>query len=88
LLVGREALEIAFGASSWAERLLLALVETGRARITAMRQDEEALQRELLSLIATPVDVGYLQFYPVIEQAARDGMTLSIALILREVATT
>lgn len=88
LLIGKEDLEIVFGRSSWRERLLLTLAEAGRVRLKALRQQEEPLHRELLSLIATPVDVGYLQFYPVIEQADRDGMTVSITLILREVAAT
>ncbi len=86
LLLIREDKEITFGTPSWYEELLAALAETGRARLIALKSDEQALQRELLSLIATPVDVDYLQFYPIVEQAAQDGPTISLTLILREVA--
>ena len=86
LLLSQEDGEIEFGATSWYEELLSALAETGRVKLIASKHDEDALQRELLSLFATPIDVDYLQFYPVVEQAAQDNTTISLTLILREVA--
>jgi hypothetical protein len=88
LLLASEEKVVAFGASSWREQLFTALSESGRVRLIAMQRDEEPFHRELLSLIATPVDLDYLQFYPVIEQAKRDGTTISLTLILREVVVT
>lgn len=86
LLLAQEDREIRFGTPSWYEELRAVLAETGRVKLVAAKRDEEVLQRELLSLIATPIDVDYLQFYPIVEQAIQDNASISVSLILREAA--
>lgn len=71
---------------SWEERLLQELANVGRVELVAPREHGESLQRDVLQLLATPVDVDFLQFYPMVEQVVRTNDTDVITLILREIA--
>jgi hypothetical protein len=84
LLLPPEAPPIALGEDGWRERLIEALAARGTARLAAPEGRIDELQLELLRLVATPVDTGYLQFYPAIDALATgEGGTVA-TLVLRE----
>jgi hypothetical protein len=87
LLFTEQVESIVFGSDRWTERLANALAQTGSARLTADRDHELALHLSLYGLLATPVNVDFLQFYPAIDQAARDDAGISVTFVLRELVS-
>jgi hypothetical protein len=70
----------------WEVEACEALAESGVVRLSAIQGNETQLRDALIRLIATPVDVGFLQFFPAVEQVRRDGEGITVTLVLREVA--
>jgi hypothetical protein len=84
-LVLRDRLsEVELGSDCWRKRISAELGSLGSVRLTAPRGQEAELCRELLLLIAIPVNVEFLQFYPVVEQVRRTEDQTAVTLILRE----
>jgi hypothetical protein len=61
-----------------------ALAHDGSAELAAIRTDALLLRRLLVEATITPVDVGYLQFYPTVERIERGVDGLVATLVLRE----
>ena len=59
----------------------------GSVRLVAARANEQALHAELFGLLASPVNVEFLQFFPSIEQAMRDECGVTLTFILRELVS-
>ena len=68
----------------WRDRLNAAFAARGVARLAANPDQAAALRQAVVSLIATPVDVGVLQFFPVVERAESVDGRVFITLTLRE----
>ena len=75
---------IEFRSPRWFEQVKETLSRFGSTAISAEQSVQPDLQFDLLQLIAEPVDVGYLQFYPAIERIRREGRKLIVTLVLRE----
>jgi hypothetical protein len=54
-------------------------------QLLAETGSESTLSSAVLRLIATPVDLDFLQFFPVVEQVHRGQEYSSVTLLLREV---
>lgn len=88
LLLTDRVSEVRFGAPNWRAQLHTELASRGSVRLSAPREEnlDEQLRRQLASLLATPINVDYLQFFPSVEEVRRDEAATTITLILRELA--
>lgn len=73
LLLRDRVPEILLSDASWERRLDAALSRAGVARLVAGGDELGELQHALLARIAEPIDVGFLQLYPAVEQLRRDS---------------
>jgi hypothetical protein len=52
--------------------------------VASSATDSASLRLALVGVIATPVDVGVLQFFPVVERVERANSRIMVCLTLRE----
>lgn len=71
LLLRDSVPEVALSEPEWYARFTAAISRTGIVRVRAYREQAAELQSALLRVLAEPVDVGFLQLFPVIEQLRR-----------------
>jgi len=74
---------ITYGTESWHDNFTKSLAEAGMARVRVAAAHEAEFHEEIYQLLADPVDVDYLQFYPVITEVSR-GLGTTITFVLRE----
>ena len=74
---------VVYGCQGWNDAFTDSLAATGMARLSARVEHELSFQKELYRLLSSPVDVDYLQLYPVISEVNRDNGT-TVTFILRE----
>lgn len=84
LLLGVKHQIVHVGTTGWQIALVQALETSGTACLVSDRAKEKLLRSALIRAIAIPVDVGYLQFYPVIERIERTARETRALLSLRE----
>ncbi|TBO29285.1 DEAD/DEAH box helicase [Aquabacterium lacunae] len=84
LLLRRTVQIVDLSASDWSTRLYSALAEDGACRVSASAGQTRALREALVLLGVTPVDVGVLQFFPVVERIERAEGRILVDLLLRE----
>lgn len=84
LIIAEQSQSVAFGEPEWYAGLRTALRNMNIACLRVDRSDVPSLTSELLRIIAEPVDVGFLQFFPTIEQVRWDGSHLLVTLVLQE----
>jgi hypothetical protein len=68
----------------WQAQLNVAFERQGTCRLSAPATSSGELRKALVRLIATPVDVGYLQFFPLVERVERLDSKILATLSLRE----
>jgi len=84
LLLRRNDRTVDLSSSDWKDALYAAFAEDGACRLSADGAQARKLRAALVLLGATPVDVGVLQFFPVVERIDhREGRVL-VDLLLRE----
>ena len=72
---------IEFGAENWESQFADSLSTMGVVRIKVSSKRKAAFREVLFRLLGTPVEVDYLQFYPIISRYQRqDGMILTFVL--------
>jgi hypothetical protein len=86
LLLRDELPTVHLAGADWQAEVVRTLAASGAVRLRAARGAERELRQAVVRLIATPVDVDFLQFYPAVEQVRRDDNGLVATLILREIA--
>ena len=84
LLFSHEITEVRLSQDDWFECLLSALAEQGTCRLIAESAQVSLLRSAIVRLCATPVDVGVLQFFPVVERLEHATSSIHADLILRE----
>jgi hypothetical protein len=84
LLFPERVREVQLAMPDMLQRVQQALSEWGSVRLVAPRGDERLLQTAILHLIATPVDVDFLQLFPAVEGVRQDHESVGATLILRE----
>lgn len=84
LLARQDAPPILFGSPDWRESLALALQTHGVARLAADAGSAGDLRAAIIRLLASPIDVGVLQFFPTIERIDRSVGRVTATLTLRE----
>ena len=73
-----------FGKANWGEKLKQSLAEFGTTQIVSKRVEETSLRKALIKIMSQPVDVKFLQFFPIIERVERADSYTKITLTLRE----
>ncbi|WP_176559273.1 protein DpdJ [Rubellimicrobium roseum] len=84
LLLGRSVATVELSAPDWRLCLNAALGAQGRCRLAAALDQAPALRAALVQLAASPVDVGALQFFPVVERIDHEAERIVADLSLRE----
>lgn len=75
---------ISISDAAWREQLQRAFVEHGIAELMTSQGDLAALRAAIVEAIGTPFDIGYLQFYPVVERIESGPQSLRVILCIRE----
>ena len=83
LLLANRTGPVEFDGNAWRDEFTQILASTGTARLWASSERESDLNVETFRILATPVDVDYLQLYPVITEVSRDSGT-TLTFVLRE----
>lgn len=81
LLAGPEPVE--YGTTGWHDDFTKSLAITGMTRLWAKPEYEWDFHAEIFRILASPVDVDYLQLYPVVTEVSRDTGT-TVTFVLRE----
>ena len=84
LLLAQSVETIALAEPSWRDQVHAAFDAQGICRIVVDAADAAALRPALVELVSMPVDIGFLQFFPVVERVERFDGRISVSLILRE----
>jgi hypothetical protein len=71
-------------AEGWRDSLATGLSEDGVVTLEAPATDGATLRTALLDAVITPVDVGFLQFFPRVERIERRGEVMAATLIVQE----
>ena len=59
-------------------------VHVEAVQLVSERAEETSLRKELIRLISEPVDVNFLQFWPIIERMERSDTESKVTLTIRE----
>jgi hypothetical protein len=84
LLLVHPVTTVELAGANWLEALTTALATNRFARLSAPVARTAELQAAIAQLIATPVSLSFLQFYPVVEGVERHGQLLFVSFGLRE----
>lgn len=83
-LVETEMPSVTYGARNWIGAAHGLLTEHHRVQIWCAKQELPQCKQDLLHLLATPVDMGDLLLYPVVDQIEQREQHWTICLIVRE----
>ncbi len=84
LLLNRSIATVKFANPDWHTQLDAAFENQGTCRLAASASEAVGLRQAIVLLVATPVDVGVLQFFPVVERVERADGRILVTLTLRE----
>jgi DEAD/DEAH box helicase/Helicase conserved C-terminal domain len=84
LLLRRSIATIELNDPEWRAQLGAAFEAQGACRLAASASESAALRQAVIRSVATPVDVGVLQFFPVVERVERAESRILVSLTLRE----
>jgi hypothetical protein len=80
----RSGRRVAFNADDWRAALAETLAQEGAAELFVSTQDLPAIRAVILDSLTTPIDVGYLQFFPKVERTERQADGLVVVLVVQE----
>ncbi len=84
LLLSRSMETIELADSDWHAQLDAAFATHGACQLAASASEAAALRRTTVLLVATPVNVGVLQLFPVVERVERSDGRILVSFTLRE----
>lgn len=88
LLLSPRTANVSIAESDWHATLAGRLAEDGIACLVADRKGDELHSTEIRSavikIVSTPVDVGFLQFFPTVDRIDRDTISTKVTFVLRE----
>jgi hypothetical protein len=76
--------EVDLADEDWKARLEDALERFGAVKLVADSSRSADFRASLVVLLVTPVDVGFLQFFPAVDRIERLEGKVSATLVLRE----
>ena len=84
LLLSPQVAPVNIADENWMKSLIENLAEYGTADLIATIDNERKLRSVIIQIIGTPIDVGYLQFFPAVERLARGDLVTILTVSLRE----
>lgn len=84
LLLTRSTPTIELGDPDWFEQLSNAFESHGVCQLATSTSNTGSLRQAIVFLIATPINIGVLQFFPVVERVDRAAGRILATLTLRE----
>ncbi|AMS39347.1 protein DpdJ [Aminobacter aminovorans] len=84
LLLSRSMPTVELADHDWHAQLVAAFAGQGACRLAASANQASALRQATVLLVAMPVDVGVLQFFPIVERVERADGRILVSLTLRE----
>lgn len=84
LLMSAAVTEVDLADNDWNARLEDALERFGTVKLVADSSLSAEFRAALIMLLVTPVDVGFLQFFPAVDRVERLEGKMSATLVLRE----
>ena len=84
LLFSRSSQIVDISDDDWKTRLNQSLQSIGSVQLTTSVQNSRALGIEIVPLCTTPVNVGVLQFYPIVDRVDRHDDQILVRLTLRD----
>lgn len=84
LLLASNIPTVVVGTVDWRSKFAALMAEYATVQLQCASRDEHSLRQAVVELIATPIDVGYLQFFPVVERVERNDSETRATLSLRE----
>ncbi len=83
LLLGESESTISVSDPGWHAQFVAVLSRTGVVRVKSESNHADDLQSALFRTLAEPIDVGFLQLYPTVEQVRRQGHELVATVVLK-----
>jgi hypothetical protein len=83
LILAESRRSVRYNNNGWQEEFEESLASIGTVRLEASPEYESAVHDEIFRILATPIEVDYLQLYPVITEISRELGT-TITFVLRE----
>ena len=83
LLVRSGPEPVEYGSEGWHDVFAESLAMTGMARLRADRESQSSFHKEIYRILASPIDVDYLQLYPSVSEVNRGNGT-TVTFVLRE----
>lgn len=83
-LLQKAGRRVSFGAPGWQDSLAQSLAQEGAAELFGRTEQLDGLRAAVLDVLTTPIDVGFLQFFPKVERTERQADGLVIALVVQE----
>jgi hypothetical protein len=75
---------ISLDEEEWLKSLHKALARNGTCRLKTNPDNHTELTKAIAETLATPIDVGYLQFYPSVERFEEEASQISVVITLWE----
>ena len=72
------------GVDDWQSSFAALMTEYATVQLQCAVGDEHTLRQAIVEALSTPIDVGYLQFFPVVERIERSDAETRATLSLRE----
>ena len=76
--------EVFFSLPDWKQQVSQALHDSGVVSLSVQIDEISKFQEQLFILLANPINVDALQFYPSIDAVSRSNESIAVTLILRE----
>lgn len=70
--------------ADWHLQFAEQIADIGTVQLTVSRSSEHLVRSAIVQVVATPVDVGYLQFFPFVERIERDENETRVTFGMRE----
>lgn len=85
ILLGRNVPSVSInGDGDWKPQFVSLISEFSTVQLNCNLESGSQLRAAIVEALATPIDVGYLQFFPVVERFERTEAELRVTLSLRE----
>ena len=84
LLLSRSIEMIQLSDRDWRTQLNASLESRGTCQLAARASHAAALREAIVLLVATPINIGVLQFFPAVERVERGAGQIMVSLTLRE----
>ncbi len=84
LLLANSIPTVVVGTDDWQSSFTALMAEYATVQLQCAVRDEHSLRQAIVEVLSTPIDVGYLQFFPVVERIERSDADTRATLSLRE----